>query len=284
MSPETARTLPSRSRSQMASRALHVLDQAEPGDGSRQLEARVARRRMAPRPRLPFETAARPSFSSSLKKRPVSVLVDDDLVRVAPPDLERNARARDLARPVHRAAEDVLTAARPRRAADLEACKRLQHPTARAACELLVPELEVGDGTARPHQPAGVDAARGVEGSPGRPCSPDRVDAFGVDSQPGTRRPRSAGMRARSSICPRQPQEWSGSRRPIPLGRRPRSHRARGAFPTAVHSFSPGRRVRAARSRAAEEGEGCRGRTRPGRPRPPSEGRRSTPGTALPSA
>ncbi len=83
---------------------------------------------------------------------------------------------------------------RPRRAADLEACERLQRPTARAARELLVPELEVGDGIERdrsgeqtwmlPEEQKGLLAAH---------APAHRVDALGVDSQPGTRRPEEGG-------------------------------------------------------------------------------------------
>ena len=40
----------------------------------------------------------------------------------------------------------------------------------------------------------------------GSTCSQGSV-AFAID-----------GIRARSAICPRQPQEWSGSRRPMPPG------------------------------------------------------------------
>ena len=65
-------------------------------------------------------------------------------------------------------------------------------------------------------------------------------------------------MRARSSICPRQPQEWSGGRRPS-SGQTTAKSPSAGSLPTAVHSFSPGRRVRAARSRAAEERGGLSG-------------------------
>src|SRR5436309_655795 len=76
----------------------------------------------------------------------LGALVDDDLVRVAPPDLERHPRVRDLGDPMDRGPEQVGVRVGARRAADLETRERLQGSSARNARELLIAKSEVGDG------------------------------------------------------------------------------------------------------------------------------------------
>jgi hypothetical protein len=114
-------------------------------------------------------------------------LVDHDLVRVAPPHLERDPRAGHLVDPVQRAAKDERPPVRARRAADLDPGEGLQHRSAGATRELVVAQREVGDGVEgdRSREEARMLTEQ-EERLLSTHASADREDALRVDAQPWT--------------------------------------------------------------------------------------------------
>ncbi len=76
----------------------------------------------------------------------LALLADDDLVCVAPPQLQRHPGPSDLSRPVRRAAKHVLPCLVARGAADFESRERLQPAPIANQREVAVTGVEVGDG------------------------------------------------------------------------------------------------------------------------------------------
>jgi hypothetical protein len=113
-------------------------------------------------------------------------LIADDTVAPAPPDLQRYARERDPAGLVDRAAAGVCTWVRERGAVELDAGKPLQ----------ATPSPEVGEVRVAPSEIRRSVERGGAGEQTGEACheqqrflaahaGAERIDAVGVDSQPG---------------------------------------------------------------------------------------------------
>ena len=118
------------------------------------------------------------------------ILIGDDCVSSAPPDLERHAGEGDLPRPVERAPDLIAPRIGRRSPSDLEACQPLQ-----AVAEAQVVESPVARGHVRRRIERGgagqqVWEPRNEQKSLlASHAAADRVDATGIDSQPRDRAP-----------------------------------------------------------------------------------------------
>ena len=208
-------------------------------------------------------------------------LVEDDLVRDAPVELQGDARERDRASVRERAAARIGAGMRVGRSADLAPCELLQMTAARDPREVAVAPREVGRRVERRRsgeEPSG--GARRGGASPGRPCCrPSRRRREAATRSHGSVAFATYCMFARSRICPSQPQECSGSTRPCPSGlitaNRPRA----GRSPQKRRFASPVRPTPVRRDHERER-PGCdRARGQPATPRTPDARDRCAPGS-----
>ena len=117
------------------------------------------------------------------------LLARDDLVSVAPPDLQRNPGAGDLAQPVLWAAQPVLLRLRARCSPDLDAGERLQGSSLAAEDgEVVVAAEEIGDRVERNRagKKPRMTSDQQERLLPAH-ASADCVDPLRIDAQPRTR-------------------------------------------------------------------------------------------------
>ena len=155
-------------------------------------------------------------------------LVDDDLVGLAPPRVATG-------RPTGRSPEASGWGCGGRTRGDsLRQCRRPRYaqtpaPTGHRGCvrsRCTEVKFVTESKATAPSRASGT--GRAAAASRGRPCCRQPRRYVACPPEPRQGRPDDSGVRDRSAICPRHPQEWRGSRRPMPPGQTTAKFPSRG--------------------------------------------------------